>query len=78
MQTSIVKPVEDEEMEDEQRKCGIPPAARRFLERHWPARDILGRADRGIEEDDNGNEDNNEAGISMRLKANWRSKRWWS
>ena len=60
-QTPTVNPVDDQEMGDEQNSGGIPPAARRFLERHRPAGDIPGRADRGIEGDDDHDDDNNEA-----------------
>ena len=48
-------------MEDEQGSSGIPPAARRFLERPRPAGDMLGSAGRNIEEHNDSDDDDNEA-----------------
>ena len=60
-QIQTVNPMDDEEMEDEQGSSGIPRAARRFLEWHRLAGDILGRADRSIEGDDEDDDDINQA-----------------
>ena len=51
---STVDPVDDEDMEDEQEGSRIPPAARRFLERHRPAQNDLGSAGRDA---DGGNDE---------------------
>ena len=55
---STVDPVDDEDMGDEQEGSGIPipPAARRFLERHRPVQDALGSAGRNA---DRGNDEGN-------------------
>ena len=50
-------------MEDEQDDGGVPPAARRFLERHRPAREgRLGSAGRDTDGDNDNDDDDNEAG----------------
>ena len=54
-------------MGDEQGDSGIPPAARRLLVResasgNQPARSMLGMADHDIDDNDDGDEDNHEAG----------------
>ena len=54
-------PVDDEQMDDEQSNLdipGVPPAARRFLERHRPIR--ISSADHGAERD--GKDDDNKYG----------------